>query len=460
VGARVAGSIRKKIEQEGKDGGEVMIAAVMQHGGGLDARVVRAACFAHDLGHPPFGHVAEHEINRMLCPPPGDDKGALSDEYRLDDGFEGNAQSFRIVTKLAFREQDAAALDLTRATLRALLKYPWLRHENLDVNDPFLSDKRFGKWGAYDSEREIFLFARGDHDKRNVVFHGRQAVELRSIEAQVMDWADDITYAVHDVEDFFRAGLIPLHELGVNDKAFDAFLEAVWPSIERQVMVAPEDREDESAITFENARAWIFKLRPKFPKAPYAGRRADREALHVFAAELIRTATSRFDITEDGLLLPKPQQFALIEIFKKMTWYYVIQRPGVGTAQRGQALLVNRLITRLLEWSMERNVIGTLESIAGDAKPSLEQPVSSFDPKLFDRVLAELREFPARLVDYLAVAFDPDPQVGCSSYSSERRVSRAVVDYVVSLTEAQAVALDARLNGFPAESMLEKWISA
>jgi predicted deoxyguanosinetriphosphate triphosphohydrolase len=80
----------------------------------INPDVVEAACLAHDLGHPPFGHIAERLLDELVT-------------HELADGFDGNAQSFRIVTKLAFRSTDVTGLNLTRATLNALLKYPWLR---------------------------------------------------------------------------------------------------------------------------------------------------------------------------------------------------------------------------------------------------------------------------------------------------------------------------------------------
>ena len=82
-----------------------------QHG--VDPDVVEAACLAHDLGHPPFGHLAEVELNTLVS-------GSRSVQ-----GFEGNAQSFRIVNALAFRSQRFQGLNLTKRTLRAILKYPW-----------------------------------------------------------------------------------------------------------------------------------------------------------------------------------------------------------------------------------------------------------------------------------------------------------------------------------------------
>ena len=169
--------------------------------GGLDADVVEAAALAHDLGHPPFGHDGEE----VLC--------ELVDESGLD-GFEGNAQSFRIVTRLAAHADNDrdnqgglwgnVGLNLTRATLNALLKYPWRRA-------PFGKGHR--KWGAYRVDKHRFDWTR--------VGWGDGVV---SLEAQLMDWADDVTYAVHDLEDFYRAGLIPIHRL-VNPAEQDRLLE-------------------------------------------------------------------------------------------------------------------------------------------------------------------------------------------------------------------------------------------
>ena len=83
----------------------------------VEPEVVEAACLAHDLGHPPFGHIGESQLDKLL------------EEQEDRDGFEGNAQSFRVLTKLAVRFEDVDGLNLTRATLAATLKYPWLRNK-------------------------------------------------------------------------------------------------------------------------------------------------------------------------------------------------------------------------------------------------------------------------------------------------------------------------------------------
>ena len=161
--------------------------------GGLDPDVVETGGLAHDLGHPPFGHDGEEVLCQLV------DNGALDGEDGTADGFEGNAQSFRIATRLAshvdnHRDGEAelpgnSGLNLTRATLNTTLKYPWLRGE---------SGKQRRKWGAYRADRDRFEWARAGWCGKGL-----------SLESALMDWADDVTYAVHDLEDFYRAGLIP-----------------------------------------------------------------------------------------------------------------------------------------------------------------------------------------------------------------------------------------------------------
>ena len=180
--------------------------------GGLEPEVAEAAALAHDFGHPPFGHIAEEELDELIAADLHGGRSKVPEEGRVE-GYEGNAQTFRIITELAVRRPDGScALDLTRTTLNATLKYPWKWQANT-------AKKK--KFGAYECDSRAFDFARDG--TRSC---GDRPEFVRSLEAQIMDWSDDIAYSVHDTEDFFmQAGLIPLDRLAGTTGERDKFQE-------------------------------------------------------------------------------------------------------------------------------------------------------------------------------------------------------------------------------------------
>jgi len=159
---------------------------------GCDPDLVDAACLAHDLGHPPFGHNGE---------------AALAELAASCGGFEGNAQSLRLITRLEAKVP-GAGLNLTRATLDATLKYPWIGPAEGGTGAAGLSPtdatpaRAASKYGAYVEDAVVFDWIREGAPE------GRS-----SLEAQLMDWADDVAYSVHDLEDGLHAGLVTLRQL-------------------------------------------------------------------------------------------------------------------------------------------------------------------------------------------------------------------------------------------------------
>lgn len=343
---------------------------------GVHPEVVEAACLAHDLGHPPFGHIGEHTLNKLV------------EEAGDFDGFEGNAQSFRIATRIGVRFDQEPGFDLTRASLAAILKYPWLR----DLEDP----KRSKKWSAYESDKEAFAFARKHH----------KGDDRQTAEAALMDWADDIAYSVHDLEDFHRAGVIPWHLIFHSHHRAEIVRKAL-----KSWFAAPSDAEQRLRDAMTRLEGY-FATWEVIIEEPYDGSRYHRVALRALTSTLIGRYVQATSLNPDlsGVpVLRGAEEEAEIYILKQITRDYVITSPTLLAQQHGQQRIIKGLYEAISEGAVrERGRPGFL---------------------------------PVRLT-YLWEA-------------ANASVPRFTADCIASLTEGQATALYGRLYGTAAGSVLD-----
>ncbi len=368
---------------------------------GCDPDLVDAACLAHDIGHSPFGHNGEAALNELAAP------------YG---GFEGNAQSLRLLTRLEPKVA-GAGLNLTRATLDATLKYPWFRaspgghsappgtprtpwpqtpprrhgpggHSASPGTPrtpwPQTPPRRHGpggrppgtprdwggatlpaghgtKFGAYAEDAEVFSWIRaGAPDGR------------RCLEAQVMDWADDVAYSVHDLEDGFHAGLItfenlksPAERISVSrttaatycdeDEAeltevLDALLALdIWPdSYDGGPATVAALKNLTSAligrfcVAAQQATLVATQITPSNTTSPLSHTSPVGHSLTRYAADLI---------------VPRRQRLECA-LLKGITAHYVMTRAGVLAAQARE----RELLTELAH-AIERGAPGTLDPL-------------------------------------------------------------------------------------------------
>lgn len=265
---------------------------------GADADLVETAGLCHDLGHPPYGHNGEDALNQVAS--------GIG-------GFEGNAQSLRLLMRLEHKafaaDGRSVGLNLTRASLDAAVKYPWLRGQGPAGSSP-------RKFNAYDSDAGAFGWVRSG-----------AARGARCFEAQVMDWADDVAYSVHDVEDAVQQEHLDLAALeSAGERAQVAVLAQRWyaPKAEVEQLVAALDR---------------LRAEPWWP-AGFSGGSRDLAALKGMTSALIGrfciAAERRTREAYPGRLtryagnLVVPLEFRdEVAVLKALANRYVMQREGV-----------------------------------------------------------------------------------------------------------------------------------
>lgn len=330
---------------------------------GSDPDLVESACLAHDLGHPPFGHNGEKALDAAAA---------------ACGGFEGNAQSLRLLTRLESKVLTpggrSAGLNLTRAALDATLKYPWQRGQAGATR----------KFNCYPDDTEVFDWIRDGAEEHRTC-----------VEAQIMDWADDVAYSVHDLEDGLYAGTIRLDALcGKDDRA-------------QVCALAAREYIDAAAGELEDAFAELLAA-PFWPRELDGGMRS-LAALKNLTSELIgrfcRAAARTTRETADAgrltryaanLVVPRAQ---LVEcaLLKAVVAHYVMTRSEAREHQARERALVTELVA----------------AVHADAPHTLEAPFRA---------------------DY-------------ERATSDAAALRVVIDQVASLTDTSATTWHAQLVG-------------
>ena len=345
---------------------------------GCSPDVVDAACLSHDLGHPPFGHNGEVALDRVAEP---------------IGGFEGNAQTLRILTRLEPKvlapDGRCVGLNLTRASLDAATKYPWFKGHG-----PWRPDGRpTHKYGVFGEDEDVFAWMR----------RGAPEEPRRCVEAQVMDLADDISYSVHDVEDAIVSGRVDLSWL---------------------------ERDGERERLVAQVRSWYD---PPVPDDALS------EAVSVLSG--LTCWVRGYDGTRAGLAALKDMTSQLIGRFCAAAEHATRAAAGGGPLTRFAADVVVPAET-LAE-------ISTLKGVAAlyVMAPRENEPIS-------ERQREIVTDLVAVLVDAGPESFEPHFAADWHAAGTERERFRVAVDQVASLTDLSAIAWHDRLCRAPRPTIL------
>ena len=279
---------------------------------GADPDLLETACLSHDMGHPPFGHNGEEALAEVAAP---------------SGGFEGNAQSFRLLTRIEAKTVDAKGrsigLNLTRASLDAATKYPWPRAENPR------------KFGVYEDDTEIFNWVReGAPDGR------------KCIEAQIMDWSDDCAYSVHDLEDAIFAGQVSVTNF---DKDFDILYTEMVDGYKSD---ATKDEVAAALTRLQNLSCWPASFdRTHRALARLKDTTSQLIGRFVLAAELeTRKVHGDGPLTRysANLEIPRDQKIE-VDFLKAVAGHYLINAAASQERYAKQQVVIHELVEMLFE---------------------------------------------------------------------------------------------------------------
>ena len=287
---------------------------------GADVDLVEAACLTHDIGHPPFGHAGEDELKQLM---------------ECNGGFEANAQNLRILTHLESKSVDYSGLNLSRAVIDGQLKYKDLFSDN---------QKKF----VYEDDRKLISWA-GERASRH--FKGTKKW-VRSFECQIMIWADDIAFSVHDLEDSIHTGYIDAETFSGNNRRIDKVLDQVEEEfIDERINVYKA-----YSTLVEIISSYIDPSIRKYRQFPHRGRKSSRKELTSFLLERYINAASRRTLNvlaQDPVsnryryTVNMPKEYRIeIAILRKIVFELVIRSAQVVTLEEKARYIIKKLFEK------------------------------------------------------------------------------------------------------------------
>ena len=295
---------------------------------GADTDLVEAICLLHDIGHPPFGHAGESELKDLMQP---------------HGGFEANAQNIRLFTQLERKHEDYHGLNLTRAVVDGQLKYK-NQYTGIEKKFVYADSSYWVNWASYEAKRSVA--------------YGKASE--KSFECQIMDWADDIAYAIHDLEDSIHARYIDASTFRRDD-----------PRIKTAIARTKAD----IAETYPNATIHVeriyldlicrlYNLNPNLdPKAASTSPRENRVLRKQMTSELIgryidaalrtkkRNISAQFKSYRYAYDVHVPiQQRIEITLLKNIMIYCVFLAPQILTLEEKGRFVIRQLFHKFMEY--------------------------------------------------------------------------------------------------------------
>lgn len=393
---------------------------LIEYLGGIDVDVVEAAALAHDLGHPPFGHAGERALDAIARREKG---------LNLSEGFDGNAQTLRTVLLTETRHAEYDGMDLTCATLAAIVKYPWMRApmRQIEHDNDLKIDRKYRrewlKFGVYRPEEIAFKESREFLMADGIAQNYPAATQ--SIEASVMDIADDISYAVHDLEDFILTGVLDVRHVHQTIAGSGHPSDLLTPLAVRLQLDYPEYYEEgQFSIARDSVASRLLLLQPSQQSGSdlYRIGQVRNMGSHMINKyiESVSIASVPFWTNGPFVALAVPEWHE-VQILKEITKNFVVNRPDVALLQHGQEELLSRLVNYLREWQNGN----------------------------------DYKRLPRRLRSETEIARDLRGDEGYTTngggvaraYAPRGNEKRCIIDYICSLTDGQCYSLYHKLAG-------------